>query len=452
MILKKNTPILLLYAYPETGNASTISEHALSFSRYSKHLYVNVNVLKGLPTRPFFQRFKNIVLHYSLFDAIPMESLAEVIDKDSHSIVAFFQDEYQKCRERYLWIETLGVKAVYTLLTPEDFETVYGGCESVEHIEETLTGYVDDALIKKADSLFKPTADREIDIGYRARKLPFYMGKGAQEKGNIADIFEDLSITKHLRLDLDTKERNRLYGEDWYLFLANCKAMLGVEAGTSIFDLNGDIEEKCFRYTRDNPQANFDMVHDAILKDHEGAIYYRMVSPRVFECAAFKVLMVMFEGNYTNVLRPYEHYIPLKKDFSNIEEAMRLLNDDKKCQEIVECAHQELILSSKYSYRVFIKGFDAFLEKFRGVEQETRLGVVVFCDWLRLKTFVFFFQKRHRIHFFLLEFFSNVEPRLNDQTFWLTRKLKQALRRSPFLSSTMKQIFYKIKVKVLTKD
>ena len=40
-------------------------------------------------------------------------------------------------------------------------------------------------------------------------------------------------------ITISNGEEDRIYGEDWHRFIANCKGMLGVEAGTSIFDIDG---------------------------------------------------------------------------------------------------------------------------------------------------------------------------------------------------------------------
>ncbi|MCT7974887.1 hypothetical protein [Laspinema olomoucense] len=53
----------------------------------------------------------------------------------------------------------------------------------------TLTGYVDESLVKKSKRLTKPWSEQTIDVAYRARPLPFYMGKEAQEKTEIAPKF-----------------------------------------------------------------------------------------------------------------------------------------------------------------------------------------------------------------------------------------------------------------------
>ena len=70
-----------------------------------------------------------------------------------------------------------------------------------------------------------------MDVGYRGRPLPAYLGHGAMEKHEIGVRFGELAAGSGLRLDLATGEGDRLYGDDWYRFLANCRCVLGVESG-----------------------------------------------------------------------------------------------------------------------------------------------------------------------------------------------------------------------------
>jgi len=54
-------------------------------------------------------------------------------------------------------------------------------------------------------------------------------------------------------------------------------------------------------------------------------------------------------------MQPMVHYIPLKKDFSNFDEVIALLEIRKR---IRERAYEDLIASGKYSYAGFIRQFD----------------------------------------------------------------------------------------------
>lgn len=85
------------------------------------------------------------------------------------------------------------------------------------------------------------------------------------------------------------------------------------------------------------------------------------ISPRVFEAIVHKTALVLFEGTYSGIVKPDVHYIPLKKDFSNVDEVITKLQDDVYLEALTERAYTDIITSGRYSYRQFIKKFDQFL-------------------------------------------------------------------------------------------
>ena len=52
------------------------------------------------------------------------------------------------------------------------------------------------------------------------------------------------------------------------------------------------------------------------------------------------------------------HYIELQKDFSNIEDVMKKVNDDEFLQNMADRAYKHIVQSGKYTYKEFINIFD----------------------------------------------------------------------------------------------
>ena len=140
--------------------------------------------------------------------------------------------------------------------------------------------------------------------------------------------------------------------------------MLGVESGTSIFDLDGTVQNLLDQYLAINPNANFDEVYESILSPYEDKINYRTISPRLFECAAMKTCMILFKGSYQGILLPNVHYIPLEKDFSNINEVLIKINNLTFVNELLERAYEDLIKNNKYHYSSFVGEFDVTIGSF----------------------------------------------------------------------------------------
>ena len=272
--------------------------------------------------------------------------------------IAFFQDEYHFNPRRYEFLNRYEVDCIYTLVEPEYYSETYGKYTTVPKLVNTIPGYVSDELIAAAKKFSLLDEDREFDLRYRGRTLPLYMGKGAQEKHQIANEFGKRARGSGLRLDLQTEEKHRIYGDDWYKFMADARGVLGVEAGVSVFDPTGQVEEEFGRIVEREPDITFDDLSRRLLAPWEDQIYYRTISPRHFEAAAFRVCQILFEGKYSGIMEPMVHYIPLKKDYSNFDEVIALFKDHATREEITENAYRDLIASGRYSYRTFIEGFD----------------------------------------------------------------------------------------------
>jgi hypothetical protein len=75
------------------------------------------------------------------------------------------------------------------------------------------------------------------------------------------------------------------------------------------------------------------------------------ISPRCFEAAAMKTLMVLYPGEYSGRLMPFRHYIPLQKDHSNMQEVVEILHNPARAQSIIEAAYRECALARQNSHQ-----------------------------------------------------------------------------------------------------
>ena len=360
--------ILLIYRVPISSHASTISEHVLAFPNYSKNSISLINTEFGFPFELDSKKFDVIVLHYSLFGYFPFrinDAFKNFLNKSRNLVkVAFFQDEYQYCKERFDFINKFEIDIIYSLFQPNYFQDVYLNNTCCKIVYHTLPGYVSNSLKNKANEYYKNRLKRKIDIGYRSRRLPFFMGKGSQEKSKIGDLFLEKSTKSGLICDISSDEHNRIYGENWYRFLSESKFTLGVEAGVSIVDLSGEVLKQVDKYKDSHPECKFSELHDNVLFPYEDNMFYRTISPRIFEAAAFKVCLILFPGLYSNLLDEEKHFIKLEKDFSNFNEVLESIKDDDLVKMKVKNTHEKLINSEEYTYSNFIKSFDSNIDTF----------------------------------------------------------------------------------------
>ena len=355
--------IILLYNLPFKDRAAfTIAEHVNAFSAYSQFKVWTVNTTYGLPKSLDYLQFRIIVLHYSS----PLSedgAVGRYLQRCSSSYkIAFFQDEHHQNSRRFDFINRLGIDCVYSLLEEPQIESVYGKYTNVSKIVHNLPGYVSKDLVAAAQNFSIPDERRRFDVRYRGRRLPFYMGRGGQEKHEIALRFEEHSKGLGLKLDLETEESKRVYGNGWYKFLADSRAVLGVEAGVSIFGTTDEVKIEHDRILEDSPQISFEEMSRMLLAPLEDRIYYRTVSPRHFEAAAFRVCQILYEGKYSGIMQANVHYIALKKDFSNFDQVVSMFEDATVRREIAENAYRDLIASGRYSYSGFVQSFDEQLQ------------------------------------------------------------------------------------------
>jgi hypothetical protein len=359
---------LLLYHRPALfPDAATIADHIDSFERYSRFPFWKVNTDTGFPRRLDDYSFDAIVVHYTVFASGPHpylldQGFLDYLDRAKSSYkVAFFQDEHEYCQRRFRFLDRLGFDCVYTCIEPEYFDATYGHYTRVPKLVHHVPAYVHPDLIATADRLRVKEEQRPLDIGYRARPTPPYFGRGGMEKVEIAERFAEHNGGTGLALDISIREEDRLYGKDWYRFMARCRGFLGTESGASCVDLEDEVREEYERLTEAGEMVTIERLEQGALGRWDGKVQLRTTSSRHFEAAALRTCQVMYEGNYSGALRPMEHYIPLKKDFSNFDEVIERFRDRDVRRELTDNAYRDLIASGEYSYEGFIAGFDSTL-------------------------------------------------------------------------------------------
>lgn len=347
-------------------DASTITEHIESFKNLSKHQIIEWNTFISPPPATVLSLFDFVIFHYSIFGTENYKFATHLLKslQNAKAVkISFFQDEYLNMPKRIKFINDARIDMVYTLLE-EKYFYIYTESTSVKRVIKTLTGYIDKNNYSGFAKKRKPFSDRTLDVSYRARQLPFYMGRGAQEKSYIAKEFINQVRSQNFKLDISCDENDRLYGREWIELLCDSRFTLSVEAGVSVFDTTGTVKTKIDKYLSKNPNTTFDQIFELFLKEIDGKVNYRTISPRFFEAAAAGVVPIMFPGNYNGLLVADVNYICLAKDFSNIEEVIKTMADTEACQEIVNTNDELLRLNKNITYRNFIRNFDNSLDAY----------------------------------------------------------------------------------------
>ncbi|MEP6957110.1 MAG: hypothetical protein ABI980_00135 [Nitrospirota bacterium] len=274
--------------------------------------------------------------------------------------IAIFQDEY----DYFLWHEqtvvALGINTIITCVPEAHWHDVFrDDVFRRRTFINALTGYVPDNLLHLPPP--KPLASRQWAIGYRSRPVPFIYGRLTQDKLLIGQRMKEICFKRGIAANIEVTEEARIYGAAWPDFIGNCRTVLGTESGSNVFDFDGTLKPAIDSYLKAHPDADFESVHERFLNEHDGKIRMNQVSPRIFEAIAMRTGLVLFEGEYSGVVRPWEHYIPLKIDFSNIDEVLDAVNDIAGLNAMTERAYADVIASWRYHYQTYVKRIDAHI-------------------------------------------------------------------------------------------
>lgn len=276
--------------------------------------------------------------------------------------IAIAQDEYDRTGVLQSSIRRLGFHALLTSIPEEFWPLVYPTIQIPGvALRQVLTGYVP---ADRPDRQIKRLADRRFRIGYRGRKIGPRYGRLAFDKYEIGRYMAELCDSLNQPHDIKVDEESRIYGEDWFTFVGDCRTMLGSESGSNAFDFNMELERECehFRMRHGRPAEHSDLAE--FLMPFERPFDIGQISPRVFECASMKTPMILFRGRYSGAIEPDVDYIPLEKDFSNANEVLAKLDDLDYLQGFAERSHENLIASNKYSYRTLTSVIESAIEEF----------------------------------------------------------------------------------------
>lgn len=365
--------ILLIYSRYDLKLRKTLEDHLFSFKRYSvnsKIHYVNVTANHSLPKYISRISYDLIILHYTFLagerfyeNVAPWLKKIRGISELKGFKIAIPQDEMDLTNRLNDLFSDIGVGLICTCFNKdEDIRLAYES-SGVKNYLKVFTGYVDEDLVKKFKNNTLPFKERKIDIGYRARKLAPNYGSHAQIKYQIGQVFDEFLTNKNLIVDINSTNKSYYQedpsivklGDEWFNFLASCKSFLGTEGGSSLLDPDGTVKKRVNDFLNIHPEATFDEVEKECFPGLDRNISLFALSPRHFEAAITKTLQILIEGDYGGVLIPWKHYLPVKKDYSNIEEVVNYLKDAEFCQKMIDRCYLDIVESGCYSYGIFVR-------------------------------------------------------------------------------------------------
>jgi len=346
------------------GHAGNVLQHIAALSESSRHAVYRFNPVDHPVASAALDpdEFDVVVIHYTIMVTASRylsPDLAAKIARFRGLKVQLIQDEYRAVDTVTAAMRRLGIDVLYTCVPSPEREEMYADRLPGVTLVTTLPGFVPDELVGR----HVPTlGDRPIDVGYRGRDVPYWLGRLGREKTEIGPDFLSHALKSGLRCNISSSEEDRIYGERWNRFLQTCRATLGTESGASVVDFDSSIQQRVDAYLVRHPDASFEEVEREILRPYEGVLTIHVASPRLFEAAALRTAMVLFRGEYSGVVDPWTHYLPLEKDFSNVDEVIEALRDIRRLEEMTDHAYADLVESGRYSLRAFVSEFDDLID------------------------------------------------------------------------------------------
>ncbi len=355
--------ILCVYAASQTYT-STVFEHLEGFRKYSRYDWGFIDISLFNNGIVNLESFDAVVLHYSV--RLPFGQVSDAAQKALRNFsglkVLFIQDEYDSTEVTKRIISTVGFGLVFSVVPDHSLARIYPPTDFPgTRFVSNFTGYVPDGLAAQIGESVEPSK-RQLAVAYRGRPLPLRYGKLGQEKVEVARQVKAYCISHGITCDIAWDESSRIYGDAWYRFIGSAKAMLGTESGSNVFDWDGTLERDISSYRAANPGSSDDEIYNKVVAKRELDGLMNQLSPRIFEMAAAKTVMVLMEGQYSGVLKPHIHFVPLKKDFSNLDQVFDTLNNGEAIDAMAERAYKDIILSEMYSYRKFVGMVDEAIQ------------------------------------------------------------------------------------------
>jgi hypothetical protein len=357
--------ILVVYALSIWPLRSSVENHLYAFQRYSQHpcTYLNVMV-RRVPRSVLERRWKLIVFDKTVFDqrwvprdwattrrrVLPLRSL-------DAPRAALPQDDFFRTDDIESFVREERVGYLFTPAPESQWNTIYSGIDRDRvRLTQTLTGYLDEGTLARiAEIVAEAPSPRPTDIGYRAWHAEAWLGRHGQLKTQVAERVRDAAGRHRLTLDVSTSWGDTILGDDWFRFLARCRYTLGVEGGASVLDRDGSIRERTQAYHSIHPGASYDEIEQACFPGAEGSVAEYALSPRHLEACATRTCQILVEGEYNGVLLANEHYIPVRRDFSNLDQVLASLDDEERRERIIQAAYERVVSSGDYTYAQLVR-------------------------------------------------------------------------------------------------
>lgn len=254
-------------------------------------------------------------------------------------LAMFIGNEYALMAEKIAFAKAASADFVCTQLPLDTARAIYQGCgAAIVAMPHALN-----------PQLYYPARDhrRTIDIGFVGDLYERLIGD--RERTDIVRFFAEHGEARGLRCDI---RQARMPKEQWADFLRSAHAVIGAESGTYYLQRDSAALNCASRMVRTDPAATFEAVKQRCFTNVTAAVNGKAVSSRHFEPIGTMTCQLLIEGRYNGVLRADDDYISVKRDLSNIDDAIARVKDTDYRSRMTATAYEHVMANHTYAHRV----------------------------------------------------------------------------------------------------
>jgi len=284
----------------------------------------------------------SIILHSAAWDHLRLLRVArERFRSRKGAMLVFYGNEYHNMKEKIAFARVVSADYIASQLPLTSAEWLYAQCNH---------SVVLPAPAALNPRIYQPeTGARAIDIGFRGDIYASAYALGDIERTSILEYFDCQAARWGLTKDIAFVRHPR---EQWNEFLNRCKGIMGAESGTHFLERDDHTRQAVITYMADQPAPTFTQIDERFFKPYPNPISGKAISSRHFEPIGTKTCQLLLEGSYNGILTADEHFISIKKDFSNVEEAVRQFTDVDYRTTLVNRAYEYVMEEHTYHHRV----------------------------------------------------------------------------------------------------
>ena len=290
-----------------------------------------------------FKRYDHIILLHSAFSnacLIPYY-VQKILRHKKANKIFFIGNEYKHMPEKINFTKFCRIKVFVTHTYCDDAINIYKKNLPDCKILSIPAGGLDTEIFYPGKEFEK----RKIDLGSRAYDEPYYFGH--QERSNLMYRVKDIANELGLSQDLSMEQKDRFVGNDWANFLRNIKSMPATNSGNDYFEIDDSTRNKVNKFCIENPDTKFEEIFELFFKNKR-KVPNRQITGKHIEAAGTKTLLILLEGNYGGYFLPNVHFLEIKKDFSNLRDVIKKLDDKELCKKIINNAYNVAVKELKF--------------------------------------------------------------------------------------------------------